>query len=205
MEPFTRVESAVIPLLIPNIDTDQIIPARYVSSRTLDEFAYALFRNRRDEYPDFPLNQPEMAGRTIILAGHNFGCGSSREAAPWALRAAGFRAVISTAFGDIFLTNALKNGLLPLTVNQDEHAQLCNLLSEHPDTRLTIDLERELVTAADTDLALPIRIDPFYKDLLVSGLDELDYLLNQGDEISAYESGSMIRRTTRLRLLVDPS
>lgn len=200
MEPFTVVRSAVVPLLAPNIDTDQIIPARFVSVRKPSEFAHALFRNRRDEDPEFPLNMAHMQGRAIILAGHNFGCGSSREAAAWALTSAGFRTVISTAFGDIFRMNSLKNGLLPLVVEPEEHSKLVSLVSQNPDDDLLIDLPADRVTTERGRVIVPIRLDPFYRDLLLSGHDELDYLLERLGDIGTFEASGRLPLVTRSRI-----
>jgi 3-isopropylmalate/(R)-2-methylmalate dehydratase small subunit len=200
MDKITAFSSTLIPMLIANVDTDQIIPAQFVSSRTTEEFAHALFRNRRDREPGFILNQPAMQGRSIILAGPNFGCGSSREAAPWALVAGGIRAVISTGFGDIFNTNSLKNGLLPIVVSETEHERLRAVAAADPDVEVTVDLPGNTLSVPAHGITIELRIDPFYRHLLVSGMDELDYLLSHLAEIEQYEAGDAVHPTTRAKL-----
>jgi 3-isopropylmalate/(R)-2-methylmalate dehydratase small subunit len=203
MDRITAFTSRVVPMPMINIDTDQIIPAQFVSSRTHEEFAHALFRNRKDREPDFVLNDPAMQGRSIILAGANFGCGSSREAAPWALVAGGIRAVLSTGFGDIFTNNSLKNGLLPLVLTEDEHQAFTSAHQQDDAVAVTVDLPAGRVTstsAGQNGPSAPIRIDPFYRQLLVDGMDELDYLLSHVDEIAAYEAGPRLHPTSRARL-----
>jgi 3-isopropylmalate/(R)-2-methylmalate dehydratase small subunit len=200
MDKVTPFSSKLIPMLIPNIDTDQIIPAQFVSSRTTEEFAHALFRNRRDRDPGFVLDQPQMQGRSVIIAGQNFGCGSSREAAPWALVAGGIRAVISTGFGDIFNNNSLKNGLLPIVVDESDHQRLCAMLESDADAEVTVDLPETLLSAPAHDIAIELRIDPFYRHLLTSGMDELDYLLNHLGDIERYEASDAVHPTTRAKL-----
>jgi 3-isopropylmalate/(R)-2-methylmalate dehydratase small subunit len=200
MDKITAFSSTLIPMLVANIDTDQIIPAQYVSSRTTEEFAHALFRNRRDRDPDFILDQPAMRGRSIILAGPNFGCGSSREAAPWALVAGGIRAVISTGFGDIFNNNSLKNGLLPIVVSETEHERLRAVAAADPDVEVTVDLPGNTLSVPAHGITIELRIDPFYRHLLVSGMDELDYLLSHVAEIERYEAGDAVHPTTRAKL-----
>ncbi len=149
-EPYTPFTSRVIPLPNENVDTDQIIPARYLKTTEKTGLADGLFRDWRyredgTPNPDFVLNRPEMQGRQILLAGDNFGSGSSREHAPWALTAWGIRAVISTSFGDIFHNNALKNGLLPIEVDRELHGRLFELVAADPDAELTVDLEAQEV------------------------------------------------------------
>ena len=200
MDKITAFSSTLIPMLIANVDTDQIIPAQFVSSRTTEEFAHALFRNRRDREPGFVLNQPAMQGRSIILAGPNFGCGSSREAAPWALVAGGIRAVISTGFGDIFNNNSLKNGLLPIVVSETEHERLRAVAAADPDVEVTVDLPGNTLSVPAHGITIELRIDPFYRHLLVSGMDELDYLLSHVAEIEQYEAGDAVHPTTRAKL-----
>ena len=200
MEQLAVLRSALVPMPWPDIDTDQIIPARFVKCRTEDEFSHALFRNRRDTDEDFVLNRLEMQGRCILFAGENFGCGSSREAAVWALRAGGFRAVISTGFGDIFRSNSHKNGLAPLLVTPEEHATVAAMLGRHGDVELTVDLRVRRVTWPDGSDAFPVRMDEFYRELLVEGRDELEYLLGAAAAIDAYESSSSTHPTVRRRL-----
>src|SRR6266540_6303644 len=150
-EPFGTFTSAVVPLPADNVDTDQIVPARYLKVTDKHGLAEALFRDWRFEEdgtlrePRFVLDRPEMAGRRILLAGDNFGSGSSREHAPWALTAWGFRAVLSTSFADIFRSNALKNGLLPIVVEVERQRQLFALVAAEPNAELTVDLEAQVV------------------------------------------------------------
>ena len=183
-EPFATFTSRVIPLPAENVDTDQIVPARYLKVTDKAGLAEALFRDWRFEEdgslrePRFVLDQPEMAGRQILLAGDNFGAGSSREHAPWALTAWGIRAILSTSFADIFRNNALKNGLLPIVVEPDQHRHLFELVAADPDTELTVDLEAQVVhLPGDEDL--PFDVDPFAKMMLLAGTDELGYLLGK--------------------------
>ena len=154
MQPFTTLTSRVVALPIENIDTDQIIPARFLKATDkvgMGDNLFADWRYDRDGQPkpDFVLNQPESRGAEVLLAGDNFGCGSSREHAPWALTGYGFRAVISTSFADIFRNNALKNGLLPIVVDQDTHWQLVSLAEEDPAMALTIDLASQTLRLPD--------------------------------------------------------
>lgn len=200
MEKITAFRSKLVPLLIPNVDTDQIIPAQFVSCRTTEEFAHALFRNRKDRDPGFVLNRPEMQQRTIILAGPNFGCGSSREAAPWALLAGGIRAVISTGFGDIFYSNSLKNGLLPIAVSEADHARIVEAYQSAPELEVVVDLPGGTLSAPDHGIETTLQIDPFYHHLLVNGMDELDYLLSHIPDIERYEASDQLHPTTRTRL-----
>jgi 3-isopropylmalate/(R)-2-methylmalate dehydratase small subunit len=191
MKPFTTLNSRLVPLPNENIDTDQIIPARFLKTTGkagLGQQLFADWRYRSDgsPEPDFPLNQPGVAGAEILLAGDNFGCGSSREHAPWALTDYGFRAVISTSFADIFRNNALKNGLLPVVVDPDTHFQLFSLVGEEPDTRITIDLDAQQVLLPD-GRRVSFPIDGFSRTCLLEGIDQLGYLLKQEPDIIAYE------------------
>ncbi len=192
MEPFRRLRSKVVPLLINDIDTDQIIPARFLKATDKAGMGDHLFADWRylpdgSPNPDFVLNKPEMQGRKILLAGDNFGCGSSREHAPWALTGYGFRAVISTSFADIFRNNALKNGLLPVVVSEDAHRELVADLERDPDGEVVIDLEAQTVTfPAGRTERFPI--DGFSKYCLLEGVDQLGYLLNRLPLIEAYEA-----------------
>jgi 3-isopropylmalate/(R)-2-methylmalate dehydratase small subunit len=200
MEKIAAFRSKLVPLLIPNVDTDQIIPAQFVSSRTTEEFAHALFRNRKDRDPDFVLNRPEMQQRTVILAGPNFGCGSSREAAPWALVAGGIRAVISTGFGDIFNNNSLKNGLLPIVVSEADHGRIV----EAYELEVVVDLPGGTLSVPGHSIEIALQIDPFYRHLLVNGMDELDYLLSHLSDIERYEESDRLHPSTRNRLAAQP-
>jgi 3-isopropylmalate/(R)-2-methylmalate dehydratase small subunit len=192
-EPFATFTSAVIPLPAENVDTDQIVPARFLKVTDKAGLADALFYDWRFEEdgstksPAFVLDQSEMAGRQILLAGDNFGAGSSREHAPWALGAWGIRAILSTSFADIFRNNALKNGLLPIAVEPERHRQLFELLAIDPGVELTVDLEGQVVhLPGDEDL--PFEVDPFARMMLLAGTDELGYLLGRIGDIEAWEA-----------------
>jgi 3-isopropylmalate/(R)-2-methylmalate dehydratase small subunit len=202
-EPYSSFSSRVIPLPAENVDTDQIVPARFLKVTDKEGLGEALFRDWRFEAdgglkePTFVLDKPEMAGRQILLAGDNFGCGSSREHAPWALVAWGIRAVITTSCADIFRGNALKNGLLPINVAPERLTQLFELTAADPDVELTIDLESQVVhLPGDEDL--PFDVDPFAKLMLLRGTDELGYLLGRADAIDAWEAAHPARVDTRV-------
>ena len=191
-EPFASFTSTVIPLPAENVDTDQVVPARYLKVTDKAGLADALFRDWRFnedgslKEPRFILDQPEMAGRRILLAGDNFGAGSSREHAPWALTAWGIRAILSTSFADIFRSNSLKNGLLPIAVEAERHRQLFDLVRDRPDAELTVDLDAQVVhLPGDEDL--PFEVDPFARMMLLAGTDEMGYLLAKVDAIDAWE------------------
>ncbi len=183
-----------------NVDTDQIIPARFL--KTTDKFglADALFNDWRylpdgSPNPEFVINRPEMQGRQILLAGHNFGAGSSREHAPWALTSWGIRAILSTGFADIFRNNSLKNGLLPIQIDPDTHRQLFDMLSGHPDLELTVDLEAQVVhLPGDEDV--PFQVDPFARQMLLAGTDEIGWVLDRSAAIDAWESSHPARVDT---------
>jgi 3-isopropylmalate/(R)-2-methylmalate dehydratase small subunit len=186
MIPFTNFESRMVKLAINNIDTDQIIPARFLKTTSKQGLDKQLFNDWRyladgSANPAFILNSPESQGRQVLLAGDNFGCGSSREHAPWALTQWGFRAVISTSFADIFKQNSLKNSLLPIVVPADVHAELFA-----SDGVVRIDLPNQtLTTPAGREVHFPV--DPFSKHCLVNGVDELGYILQHEAQIAAYE------------------
>lgn len=191
MNPITTFTGRVVALPNENIDTDQIIPARYLKAIDkvgMDKHLFADWRYATDgtPRPDFALNQPSAQGAQILLAGDNFGCGSSREHAPWALAAFGFRAIISTSFGDIFKSNALKNGLLPIVVDRETHRDLFDLVDEIPGVDLTIDLASQSLILPDKR-AVSFPIDPFAKTCLLQGVDELGYLLSHQDAIAKFE------------------
>jgi 3-isopropylmalate/(R)-2-methylmalate dehydratase small subunit len=192
MSQVAHFTSRVVLLMVDNIDTDQIIPARFLKTTSKDGLADQLFYDWRydaDGRPraEFALNYPAATGAQILLAGHNFGCGSSREHAPWALGAFGFRAVIATSFADIFRQNALKNGLLPIAVPRPAHRRLLDLISTTPDTQLTVDLERQVVVVPDGS-SIGFAIDPFARQCLLAGVDEIGYVLEHADAISRYEA-----------------
>ncbi len=191
MQPFQKFSSNMIPLPRENVDTDQIIPARYlkvVDKAGLTGGLFAGWRYLPDGSPDpaFPLNQPVYQGSQILLAGDNFGCGSSREHAPWALTGWGIRAVVSTSFADIFYSNALKNSLLPIVVSSSELQTLFRLCKNDPTAQVTLDLAEERLALPDgSRLAFPI--DPFSKYCLLEGVDQLGYILKFEPQIAAYE------------------
>jgi 3-isopropylmalate/(R)-2-methylmalate dehydratase small subunit len=191
MAKYTRLTSQVVVLPVDNVDTDQIIPARYlkaIDKTGMGDHLFADWRYHADGSPrvDFVLNRPEVKGRQILLAGNNFGCGSSREHAPWALTGFGFRAVISTSFADIFNNNALKNGLLPVVVAGATHRALFAWLAENPVAELTVDLASQTLVLPDRQ-KVSFPIDPFAKACLLDGVDELGYILRFSDVITAYE------------------
>ncbi len=199
-EPFSSVTSAVVPLPRNDVDTDQIIPARFLKTVNRAGLGDQLFNDWRYQAdgspnPEFVLNRPEMAGRAVLLAGDNFGCGSSREHAPWALMAWGFRAVISSSFADIFRSNALKNGLLPIEVPPEELARLFALVEAEPEARLTVDLEAQQLRLPDGSL-IGFTVDAFARRMILDGTDELGYLLSLEDRIAAYEAAHPSRVST---------
>lgn len=191
MAQFTALTSRFVIIPACDIDTDQIIPARFLKATDKNGMGDNLFADWRylaDGTPksDFILNKPEAAGCQILLAGDNFGCGSSREHAPWALTGYGFRAVISTSFADIFRSNALKNGLLPIIVDEETHKRLLDLVDESPRPELTIDLASQTLSYPGGSVTFPI--DPFNKTCLLNGVDELGYIMSFEKEIAAYEA-----------------
>jgi len=191
MPTFTSLTSRVVVLPVNDVDTDQIIPARFLKATDksgMGDHLFADWRYHPDGSPraNFVLNQPQCQGAQVLLAGDNFGCGSSREHAPWALTGYGFRAVISTSFADIFSNNALKNGLLPVVVDSVTHQMLCDMIEEVPSAEVTIDLPSQTLTLPN-GAAVTFPIDSFAKTCLLQGVDELGYLLGFEAEISAYE------------------
>ncbi len=200
-EPFSRVVSAAVLLPRDNVDTDQVIPARFLKTIDRSGLADHLFADWRyaedgTPLPDFPLNRPGSDGRRILVAGDNFGCGSSREHAPWALVDWGFRVVVASSFADIFRANALKNGLLPVQVSSAELGTITNLVESDPGARLTVDLETGSLRLPDGS-AIAFSIDPFARRMLLDGTDELGYLLAQMDAITAYEQRHAAPISTR--------
>lgn len=194
MEPLKPFSASLVPLPIENIDTDQIIPARYLKVTDKNSLAEGCFTDWRQD-PDFVLNNPRYQNGHILVAGHNFGCGSSREHAPWALKAYGFQAVISTYFADIFRNNSLKNGLLPIVVDAETHQALLDLAEEAPEAEVHIDLASQTVTLPNGQKA-SFPIDPFSKTCLLEGIDELGYLVKQMPEIEAFEASHPARVQT---------
>jgi 3-isopropylmalate/(R)-2-methylmalate dehydratase small subunit len=198
---FETFTSAVIPLPRENVDTDQVVPARYLKATDKAGLADALFHDWRFEEdgslrePPFVLDRPEMAGRRILLVGDNFGAGSSREHAPWALTSWGIRAILSTGFADIFRNNALKNGLLPIVLDAETHRALSTMIAGDPDLELSVDLAEQLVhLPGDEDV--PFDVDPFAKVMLLAGTDEIGYLISRLPDIEAYEAAHPARVDT---------
>jgi 3-isopropylmalate/(R)-2-methylmalate dehydratase small subunit len=192
MQQFTNFESRIVPLPINDVDTDQIIPARFlktISKQGLDQQLFYDWRYDGQGRPkaDFILNQPRAKGAEVLLAGDNFGCGSSREHAPWALTQFGFRAVISTSFADIFRGNALKNSLLPIAVPADVHQALFAAIEKNPEARVKIDLAAQKLTLPD-GRAVEFPVDAFSKQCLLDGVDELGYILKRDGAIAAFEA-----------------
>ncbi|WP_406823847.1 3-isopropylmalate dehydratase small subunit [Pedobacter sp. KACC 23697] len=191
MKKFTKLTSAVVPLNIENIDTDQIIPARFLKATTREGFGENLFRDWRyngdnTPKPEFVMNNPTYSGQ-VLVAGKNFGCGSSREHAAWAIQDAGFDAVISSFFADIFKGNALNNGLLPIQVSDAFLAQIFKAVDSNPKSALEVDLENQTVTIVETGAKESFEINPYKKSCLINGYDDIDFILNQKQLIEAFE------------------
>ncbi|HNP77708.1 MAG: 3-isopropylmalate dehydratase small subunit [Cyclobacteriaceae bacterium] len=188
-EKFTQLKSTAVPLPVENIDTDQIIPARFLKATTREGFGDNLFRDWRfdaagNPVKDFVLNNQTFGGK-ILVAGKNFGCGSSREHAAWALYDFGFRVVISSFFADIFKNNALNNGLLPVVVSDNYARQLLDKIRTNPATSVTIDLERQVVTVDGVEEKF--EINQYKKTCLMNGYDDIDYLLSLNKEVRAFD------------------
>jgi 3-isopropylmalate/(R)-2-methylmalate dehydratase small subunit len=189
---FQNLESHMVPMPNRNIDTDQIIPARFLKTISKEGLGDNLFCDWRYDAqgkpkPDFILNQPIAKGAQVLLAGDNFGCGSSREHAPWALTQFGFRVVISTSFADIFKANSLKNGLLPLVVPADVHAELFEAVATNEHAKVKVDLPNQTLTMpSGRQVSFPV--DSFAKHCLLEGVDEIGYTLQREAEIAAFES-----------------
>ena len=192
MEPFTTLTGLVLPLDRVNVNTDEITPARFLKTIRRTGFDPALFANWRytgnamEPNPDFVLNQPRYQGVSILLAGDNFGCGSSREHAPWALRDYGFRCIIAPSFADIFYSNCFNNGLLPATLDEPIVKQLMREVEAREGYKLTVDLAAQTVTTPD-ERVFHFDIDNFKKNALLQGLDNIGWTLSHADEIAAYE------------------
>ena len=187
MVKFTVLNALVAPLDRANVDTDQIIPKQYLTSIKRTGFAEGLFGAWRQD-PAFVLNQPRYRGAQILLARENFGCGSSREHAPWALMDYGFRCVIAPSYADIFFTNSFKNGLLPVILSEAEVDRLFHEAAAFPGFRLVIDLDKQAVSTVDGAQAFHFQIDPFRKYCLLNGLDEIGLTLRHADKIRAFEA-----------------
>jgi 3-isopropylmalate/(R)-2-methylmalate dehydratase small subunit len=191
MEPYSEVTSHLVAIPMDNIDTDQIIPARFlktISKTGLGEHLFSDWRYDADgsPRPQFQLNLPESRGAKILLAGDNFGCGSSREHAPWALMDHGIKVIISTSFADIFRNNSLKNGLLPVEVDAETHRQLFSLAAEDPGVEVTVDLVAQELKLPD-GRAVRFPIDGFSRYCLLEGIDQLGYLLKHDSLVAQYE------------------
>ncbi len=188
MKEIIKFSAKTVNLPNEDIDTDQIIPARFLTRQTMVGIGECLFADWRfnksgELNQDFILNQPEASDAEILVAGNNFGCGSSREHAPWSLVDYGFRAIVSTSFADIFKNNSLKNGLIPIVVDSETH----QWLFKHPGTKLIVDLKNTEITLENGN-SVSFPIEPFARYCLMNGVDQLDYILNHDSEISAYEN-----------------
>lgn len=191
MEKFTTLQSRAIPLAIENIDTDQIIPARFLKATDKQGFGDNAFRDWRfDKHGNlntgFPLNDSKYTG-SILVAGDNFGCGSSREHAAWALVGYGFKVIVSSFFADIFKGNALNNGLLPVQVSEDYLETLLNTIKANPETELIVDLENQTIGIKGSDQQESFEIDAYKKTCMLNGYDDIDYLLSKKEAIEAFE------------------
>jgi len=192
MKKFTTFESRIVPMPIDNIDTDQIIPARFLKTISKEGLDKQLFNDWRydaegNPKPEFILNTPQAKGAEVLLAGDNFGCGSSREHAPWALTQFGFRAVISTSFADIFKNNSLKNSLLPIEVPADVHRELFDAVNKDQNVKVTVDLESQTLRLP-SGRQVKFAVDEFSRYCLLEGVDELGYILKQESAIAAFEA-----------------
>ncbi|TDQ08718.1 3-isopropylmalate dehydratase small subunit [Pedobacter metabolipauper] len=191
MKKFEKLTSAIVPLPIENIDTDQIIPARFLKATTREGFGENLFCDwrydeQKNKRPEFVLNNPLYNGK-ILVAGKNFGCGSSREHAAWAIQDYGFNVVISSFFADIFKGNALNNGLLPIQVSDEFLISIFKAVEQDPATELIIDLEQQTVTLTATGAQENFEINPYKKSCLINGYDDIDFILNQKEAIEVFE------------------
>ena len=186
MDKFNVLNGLVVPLDRANVDTDQIIPKQYLSSIKRTGFGQGLFAEWRKD-PGFVLNQPRYKGASILLGRRNFGCGSSREHAPWALMDFGFRCVIAPSFADIFFTNSFKNGLLPVVLSEAEVERLFHECNAFPGLRLVVDLEAQSVSTTNHEKSFRFEIDPFLRFCLLNGLDEIGLTLRHADKIRVFE------------------
>jgi 3-isopropylmalate/(R)-2-methylmalate dehydratase small subunit len=193
---FNILETTCVPLPFENVDTDQIIPARFLSATSRDGFGENLFRDWRyiksgEKNKDFVLNKPEYSGE-ILVAERNFGCGSSREHAVWAIFDYGFKAVVSSFFADIFMNNAINNGLLPVKVSETFLQKLLSIIQKDPRTKVKIDLEKQDLTILNTSDSIHFDINSYKKECLLKGLDDIDYLLNIEETIVEFENRKKI-------------
>jgi len=192
MERFTTLISRAIPLNIENIDTDQIIPARFLKATDKQGFGDNVFRDWRfDKHGEanekFTLNNPTYSG-SILVAGDNFGCGSSREHAAWALVGFGFKVIVSSFFADIFKGNALNNGLLPVQVSEVFLKTLIETVTNNPETQIEVNLETQTISISNSDTSESFDIDPYKKTCMINGYDDIDYLLSKKEQIGAFEA-----------------
>ncbi len=192
MKKFTQVKSKAIPLPIKDVDTDQIIPAQYLTSISSDGYGKNLFKRLREESADFPMNQPRFTGAKILIADHNFGCGSSREHAVWALMGAGIEVMIGKSFADIFTGNSANNGFLLITLPSDTVDMLLKTAAE-TDLELTVDLVSQEVRTAEGSV-FKFDYDPFRKHCLINGLDDIDYILSEKSSIDSYRNKQADKR-----------
>jgi 3-isopropylmalate/(R)-2-methylmalate dehydratase small subunit len=195
---FDVLESTCVPLPLENVDTDQIIPARFLSATSREGFGNNLFRDWRfrksgEVNADFVLNDPRFSGK-VLVAGKNFGSGSSREHAVWAIFDYGFRAVVSSFFADIFMNNSLNNGLLPVVISDDLLKKLHARIQKDPSEKVKIDLEKQTFTVLSTGDSVKFDINPYKKECLLKGLDDIDFLLSMKDMITGYENNKSVAR-----------
>jgi len=192
IDKFTHTVSTAVPLPIENVDTDQIIPARFLKATTRDGFGENLFRDWRydsndNPISDFVLNNPIYKGK-ILVGGKNFGCGSSREHAAWAVGDYGFKVVVSSFFADIFKNNALNNGILPITVSEDFLANIFTEIEKNPSVEFEVDLQTQKIRILSTGADASFEINPYKKECLLNGYDDIDYLLSISDKIKSFEA-----------------
>ena len=192
MEPFIKLSGVAAPINRVNIDTDQIIPAinlKRIERTGYGQFLFGSWRFKEDGSPDpdFVLNHPKYQNPSILVAGRNFGCGSSREHAPWALEDYGIRCIIAPSFADIFFSNCFQNGLLPVVLPEEQVQQLMDKLEKDPGTRLNVDLDAQRIWDEDEEVVLTFEVDPFRKECLLNGLDEIGLTMQQDDKIAAFE------------------
>ena len=192
MEPFIKLSGVAAPINRVNIDTDQIIPAinlKRIERTGYGQFLFGSWRFKEDGSPDpdFVLNDPKYQNPSILVAGRNFGCGSSREHAPWALEDYGIRCIIAPSFADIFFSNCFQNGLLPVVLPEEQVQQLMDKLQKDPGTRLNVDLDSQRIWDEDEEVVLTFEVDPFRKECLLNGLDEIGLTMQQDDKIAAFE------------------
>jgi len=197
MEKFQTLTSTYVPLPIENVDTDQIIPARFLKATTREGFGDYLFADWRYDKsgkpnPDFVLNDPTYNGR-ILVAGKNFGSGSSREHAAWALAGYGFKVIVSSFFADIFKNNALNNGILPVVVSEDFLNDLFDCVKNNPKATITVDLEKQILTNNENGKTETFEINAYKKECLLKGLDDIDFLLSNKDKIEEYEKNRIFK------------